>query len=139
MFRLSKRSLNRLDGVHPQLVYIAKEAIKTTPFDFGITQGVRTYEQQAELYALGRTVKGRKVTWTMKSKHLIQPDGFGHAFDIAIWVGGKLTWDEKYYDIVGKHIEGVARDADIPMKWGGRFMRRKDRPHFELVPYKSMV
>lgn len=131
-FKFSKRSLKRLNGVHPDLVTLAKEGIRSTPYDFGITQGVRTVEQQRELYAKGRTEPGRKVTWTMNSKHLIQPDGFSHAFDIAVWIGGKLTWTEKYYDVVGKHLEKVAKDLDIPMLWGGRFRRRKDRPHFEL-------
>lgn len=130
-FRFSNKSYKRLIGVHPELAVVPIIALKNSPYDFGITQGVRTHAQQAALYAQGRTKRGRIVTWTMKSRHLIQPDGFSHAFDFAVFIGGKLTWDEKYYDEVGEHMVRVAHDLKIPVTWGGDFRKRKDRPHFQ--------
>lgn len=41
-FKLSARSLAKLEGVHPHLVSVVKRAIEITEVDFGITEGVRT-------------------------------------------------------------------------------------------------
>ena len=64
MFKLSKRSLSRLEGVNEQLVEVVKEAITLTKIDFGVTEGLRTLEKQKELVAKG-------ASKTMKSKHLV--------------------------------------------------------------------
>ena len=44
--------------------------------DFAVDEGVRTVARQAALVKDG-------LTQTMQSKHLIQPDGFGHAVDLS--------------------------------------------------------
>ena len=79
-FNLSNRSRNKLDGVHPQLVAVVEGAIKLTKVDFGVTYGVRTIAEQEKLVAAGRSQ-------TMKSKHLIQDDGFSHAVDVVAYDG----------------------------------------------------
>jgi peptidoglycan L-alanyl-D-glutamate endopeptidase CwlK len=61
-FRLSDRSLDRLKGVHPDLVATVKRAIELTTVDFGVTEGVRDFERQKKLVAEGRSQ-------TMNSKH----------------------------------------------------------------------
>ena len=48
-FKLSKRSLSRLEGVNPDLVRVVHRAIQITPVDFGVTCGVRTLEEQKSL------------------------------------------------------------------------------------------
>jgi len=62
-YKLSQRSLNELQGVNPKLVAVVKRAIEVTEVDFGVTQGLRTLEEQKVLFA-------NKATTTMKSKHL---------------------------------------------------------------------
>ena len=62
MYKLSKRSLDTMVGVNPDLVKVIKEAIVNSPFDFMITQGVRTAKYQNQLYQQGRTQRGLKVT-----------------------------------------------------------------------------
>ena len=46
MFKFSKKSLKKLEGLHPNLQKFFKELIKISPYDFSITQGVRTAEEQ---------------------------------------------------------------------------------------------
>ena len=46
LFKLSQRSLDRLDGVHPDLVKVVKKAIEYTDVDFGVIYGVRDLETQ---------------------------------------------------------------------------------------------
>ena len=41
-FRLSQRSIDRLEGVHPDMTAVVGRAIQLTEVDFGVTQGVRT-------------------------------------------------------------------------------------------------
>jgi peptidoglycan L-alanyl-D-glutamate endopeptidase CwlK len=60
MFKLSRRSLDRLEGVDWRLQAVAKQAITLTKTDFGVIQGIRTLEQQKELVAKG-------ASQTMKS------------------------------------------------------------------------
>ena len=42
MYTLSQTSLNKLKGVHPNLVNFLKELILISPWDFKITAGIRT-------------------------------------------------------------------------------------------------
>ena len=46
MFKLSNRSLEKLEGVNPVLVETVKEAIKLSSVDFGVIYGVRSLEEQ---------------------------------------------------------------------------------------------
>ena len=42
MFVLSENSLEKLNGVHPNVVNFIKELIKESQYDFKVTCGVRT-------------------------------------------------------------------------------------------------
>ena len=74
--------------VHTQLVNLITEAVKESPFDFRIAQGVRTAEYQNSLYQQGRTKPGKIVTncdgIKNKSNHQAKADGYGHAIDIFV-------------------------------------------------------
>ena len=120
MYSFSQRSKDRLKGVHPDLVKVMQEAIKESPLDFGITEGLRTLERQKELFEAGKSQ-------TMNSRHLK-----GFAVDIAVLVDGKITWEFPKYQIVADHIKKVAKDLGIPIVWGGDWISFKDGPHFEL-------
>ena len=56
MFSLSNSSLEKMNGVHPNVVNFMKELIKESPFDFKVTCGVRTAEEQNHEYQKGRTI-----------------------------------------------------------------------------------
>lgn len=129
---LSQKSLDKLQGVHPELVSVVKRTIQITVIDFGISQGVRTLDQQRELYAQGRTKPGKIVTWTMNSKHLLQPDGFGHAIDVVAYDKGHVSWDEKLYDQIANAMYKAAAELGVKIKWGGEW-RSPDKPHFQLA------
>jgi peptidoglycan L-alanyl-D-glutamate endopeptidase CwlK len=97
-----------------------EEAIKESPLDFSITEGLRTKERQQELFSAGKSQ-------TMNSRHLT-----GKAVDIAVIKDGTVTWDFKYYQLVADHIKGVATKLGIPLVWGGDWVSFRDGPHFEL-------
>ena len=75
-FKLSQRSLDKLEGVHEDLISIVKEAIEHTKVDFGVICGCRTKAEQAELVKKGAST-------TMNSRHLPQEStGKSHAVDL---------------------------------------------------------
>lgn len=110
-FKLSQRSLSKLEGVHPKLVAVVKRAIETTDVDFGVTYGVRTLAEQERLVAEGRSQ-------TMKSKHLIQPDGYSHAVDLVAYFGSSVSWELNVYDNICDAMARAAEEEELPVKWG---------------------
>ena len=110
-FKLSERSLKKLEGVHPKLVEVVSEAIKLTTVDFGVTYGVRTLHEQEELYRTGRSQ-------TMKSKHLIQDTGYSHAVDLVAYFGSDISWELNVYDDICDAMAEAARRNSIALKWG---------------------
>ena len=120
MFSFSKASLEKMNGVNSKLINLMKEAIKESPYDFSITEGIRTLKRQKELVAQGKSK-------TLKSYHLT-----GKAVDIAGWIDGKVTWDFKYYKEVADHIKEVARKLGYVITWGGDWKTFKDGPHFQI-------
>lgn len=119
-FTLSARSRARLEGVHPDLQRVVYEAIQVTRVDFTVIEGRRTIERQRELVAAG-------ASWTMASRHLT-----GHAVDIAPMVAGKLRWDWPLFSPVAAAMKQAAKEAGIPIEWGGDWPRFRDGPHFQL-------
>lgn len=119
-YRLSERSLRRLEGVHPRLVALVKEAAALTPVDFMVTEGVRTSERQAALVRAG-------ASRTRKSRHLT-----GHAVDVAAMVDGRVRWDWPLYPRIAAAFKAAAARQGTAIVWGGDWTSLRDGPHFEL-------
>lgn len=120
MYSFGTKSSERLAQVHPDLQRVFNEAIKNSPLDFSITEGLRTIERQKELFSAGKSQ-------TMRSRHLD-----GHAVDIGVLVNGALNWDFNNYQLVADHVKSVASKLGITIEWGGDWMSFKDGPHFQL-------
>lgn len=105
-FKLSKRSLSELEGVDERLVAVVKRAIEITKVDFGVTQGLRTLEEQKQLFEDG-------ATQTMKSKHLT-----GNAVDLVAYIGGKVSWQLHVYDEIADAMKQAAQELNVPLRWG---------------------
>lgn len=145
MYQLGERSLKKLCTCHEDIKMIINEAIKNSPYDFAITHGHRTPEEQHELYKKGRDSSGNIVNfkeivtymdgYIKKSKHNYLPS---LACDIAIFVHGKLTWEKQFYIIVAEHIieisEQLFKTNQVlnQLVWGGNWERFKDLPHFQI-------
>ncbi|ASC68575.1 hypothetical protein B9P52_31765 [Achromobacter denitrificans] len=125
-FKLSARSLRRLEGVHPRLVEIVKLAIQRTPVDFTVVEGLRTAERQRELVAAGKSQ-------TLNGLHLQQADGYGHAVDLAPLVGSAIPWaDWAEFLRLADVVKACAAELGTPVEWGGDWRTLKDGPHFQL-------
>jgi hypothetical protein len=110
-------------GLNPAVQYkleqlqtvAAKEGIS-----FKVTQGYRSQAEQDILYAKGRTIPGKQVTWKKISEHTSK-----NAFDIAITQGKAVSWDPKDYKRIGELGKSVG------LTWGGDWEKR-DLVHFQL-------
>ncbi len=119
MYKLGARSLERLEGVHPDLVAVVKLAIQKTEIDFTVLEGLRTKERQVQLVASG-------ASRTMNSRHLT-----GHAVDLGAILNGKIEWSWPLYDKIAKAMKEAAEELNIPVEWGGDW-KFKDGPHWQL-------
>jgi hypothetical protein len=106
-FKLSKRSLQRLEGVEPALVEVVQFAITVTKIDFGVTEGLRTVERQRELVASG-------ASQTMDSKHIK-----GMAVDLVAYIGDRVSWELNLYDDLADAMKLGAIEIGVPVRWGG--------------------
>ena len=111
MFKLSQRSFQRLAGVHPDLVETVKLAIKKSDTDFGVIYGVRDLATQEKLYKSGKSQ-------TMKSKHLVQEDGYSHAVDLMAYDSGEPSWDIVDYDNIADAMKAAALETGASICWG---------------------
>ena len=119
-YELSRKSRDKLKGVHPDLIKVIETAITDAPVPFVIVEGLRSLDRQKQLVAKG-------ASRTLNSRHLT-----GHAVDIAPLVDGEVRWDWPLYDKLGPHIENIVALLNIPIEWGGRWAKFPDGPHFEL-------
>mgnify|MGYP001392419354 FL=1 len=111
MYKLSGRSLNKLEGVHPTMVDTVKRAIELSKVDFGVIYGVRSLAEQKRLYEAGRSQ-------TMKSKHLVQEDGYSHAVDLMAYDGSDPSWDIVMYDDIADAMKEAALETGAKICWG---------------------
>lgn len=119
-FSLSVRSRARLKGVHPRLVAVVEAAIRLSPVDFMVTEGLRDAARQAALVKAG-------ASRTLRSRHLN-----GHAVDVAALVDGAVRWDWPLYPRIAEAFKAAARAQGTAIVWGGDWRSLKDGPHFEL-------
>lgn len=146
MYSFGKRSRERLDTCHPDLVAIAEELIKI--YDFSVLEGLRTLEQQQDYYHNGRS---KLDGINKKSKHQDDGSGLSKAFDIMPYKKGSNAFsgnekdNRRFYYMAGL-LKGIAakllEDGKIShtVRWGGDWdsddiyndQNFDDLPHFEL-------
>lgn len=120
MFKLGKKSIERLQGVHPDLVRVVERAIDLTPVDFTVLEGLRSPERQQTLVASG-------ASQTLNSRHIT-----GHAVDLGAWVDNQVDWSWPLYAKIANAMKAAANELGVSIVWGGDWRTFKDGPHFEL-------
>lgn len=105
-------SKTRLLGIHPALVAVASAAISESTQDFMVMEGLRLVEQQKINVARG-------VSKTMDSKHIVQPDGFGHALDLVPVLGGLPKWEWPLIYPIALAMRRAAVKQGTTIRWGG--------------------
>lgn len=106
-FKLSKRSLDKLQGVNPKLVDVVKRAIEITTVDFAVVEGVRTKERQIELFEKGAS------QIRDGGKHVE-----GDAVDLMAFVGNRGSWELNLYDNIADAMKQAAIEKNVALRWG---------------------
>jgi peptidoglycan L-alanyl-D-glutamate endopeptidase CwlK len=91
---------------------------------------MRDNHEQDALYAIGRTVPGKKVTNARggESAHNPNSKGYSSAYDCCPMIGGKPIWDTKHpaWNILG------ACGEEAGLVWSGRWTGKlKEMAHFQ--------
>jgi peptidoglycan L-alanyl-D-glutamate endopeptidase CwlK len=116
-YRLGSKSLGKLEGVHPDLVDVVKQAITISEQDFSVGEGLRSVARQRELVDTGKST-------TMNSRHLT-----GHAVDLFPY---PVNWDWAYFYPIADAMNQAARHLHVDLEWGGDWKSFPDGPHFQL-------
>jgi peptidoglycan L-alanyl-D-glutamate endopeptidase CwlK len=119
-----------MEGVHPALVAVLYKGLGYSPYDFGISQGIRTLAEQQKEVAEGDSE-------TVRSAHLIQQStGYGHAVDLYVFVDGKITWEHKYFRKVIQALFRAAIELGVQLEVGALWRDFLDSPHVQLAAWK---
>lgn len=112
-FALGTASRDKLSPVLPKLKQCVELAIGYSPVDFRVQQGLRTVEEQKKAVATGHSR-------TMKSKHLMQADGFVWAVDLAVLKNGVVDWTFELYAGIALAMDKAATELGIAgnVRWG---------------------
>ncbi|OME50660.1 hypothetical protein BSK59_22415 [Paenibacillus odorifer] len=136
--QVANKSLKKLSGLHDVLSVAAKALIENCykkGIYIQITQGLRSIDEQNDLYAQGRTKQGSIVT---NAKGGYSYHNFGLAIDFVLLLpdGKNVTWDmntDYNSNNMKDWIEVVDEAKRLGFEWGGDWTSFKDYPHFQMV------
>jgi len=123
-FKLGKKSMAQLVGLHPEVSYCVTEAIKITKQDFTAFDGIRSIQKQENLILVG-------ASSTIDSYHL-----YGLAVDLVPWINGTAKWEEDACIIVANAMKEVNRVNGLGIDWGYDLWKY-DMPHFQKTGMKK--
>lgn len=122
------RSEKNIGTLLPEVQPMARALVQKAALNgirIKVISGLRTYAEQDELYARGRTKPGPKVT---NARGGYSNHNFGIAFDVGVFEGQKYLPESVKYKAVG------VLGTDMGLEWGGSWKTIVDQPHFELRP-----
>ena len=97
-----------------------------------VTSGTRSFAEQDELFAQGRTKPGKRVS---NARGGFSNHNFGIAFDVTIFKGSTdpekaktPVFESPVYKAIG------ALGTELGLEWGGNWKSIVDEPHFQLRP-----
>lgn len=129
------RSEKNIATLHPRVRPFARALIEKAAGQgiiIKVTSATRSFAEQDELFAQGRTKPGKIVT---KVRGGFSNHNFGIAIDITIFKGSSdpenattPVFESPLYKAIG------ALGTDLGLEWGGNWTSFKDEPHFQLRP-----
>ena len=127
---LIRRSLDNMGAVHPAVkdktLLILHKAYAEN-INVQVSSGLRTFEQQARLYAQGRTAPGNIVTNAEPGESV---HNYGLAIDyfLTTWDGQQAVW---MVDNDWRRVAEIGKS--LGFTWGGDWSSFPDYPHLQLT------
>lgn len=133
--RIGKMNVMLRSQLEKDYIEINKRLPKGVRLRF--SQGFRTIQEQNELYAQGRTTKGRIVT---NAKGGDSYHNYGLAFDIVLLYDdkGNGSFSRASWDLDKNFMRVVEYFKSKGWEWGGDFRSFKDYPHFQKTYGQSI-
>ena len=119
-----------------QFSRLAKATAATLGCDYVMIDGNRTWEEQDQVYAQGRTLPGARVTQAKggQSNH-----NFGIAGDFGVFQG-KAYLDTTNPELAAKVHRACSLHAErCGLEWGGSWQSFTDQPHYEIKNGLTMM
>jgi len=122
--RLSKTSLKRLKGVHPDIVKVVKQA--SLYADIFVVEGLRSQKRQNKLKKSGNSQISR-------SYHL-----YGLAVDLVLMVNGKIDWNtiasyKKVYKAICRAEDELGLNVMDNAMFDLHWKSLTDYPHWQMT------
>ena len=111
-------------GIQAKAIEFVVRMDKEKGIKLRVTSAFRSYEEQAEIYAKGRTAPGKIVS---NAKPGSSYHNFGLAIDVVEIRGGKALFSNDKWDEIGAFGESLG------WEWGGNFKSITDKPHFQIT------
>lgn len=133
-YRFGVTSLARLESCDPRIQLVMKAAIAQGLVDMTITEGHRDQVTQDKYFEEGKS----RIKFP-DGKHNSYPS---MAVDVAPYINGKLSYDQRHCCYMAGLIMGIARSLGVNLRWGGNWdmdgepvtdQDFQDLVHFELV------
>jgi len=130
--RTEKNILSLHPGAQPKFrafMEAAQTYAAAKGYEYKAICGTRSWEEQAALYAQGRTRPGKIVTKAAPGSSF---HNFGLAIDCGVFKDGVYLDDANpdVADRIHREVSAIAKRNGL--RWGGDFKTITDMPHFEL-------
>lgn len=140
---LDERSARNVTTLHSKVQQVFRNWIaecqvlaKSYGYEYKAISGNRTWEEQAKIYAQGRTAPGKIVT---NAKPGFSNHNFGIAVDMGVFKNGKYLDSSNPSKAAAFHKEAAKIGEKYNLEWGGNWKTFKDYPHFEWRTGKTLA
>ncbi|NBP02784.1 MAG: M15 family peptidase [Proteobacteria bacterium] len=141
--QLDERSAKNVATLHSKVQQVFRNWIlecqilaKAYGYEYKAISGNRTWEEQAKIYAQGRTAPGKIVT---NAKPGYSNHNFGIAVDMGVFKEGKYLDGSKLSEAEMFHRKAAMIAEKYGIEWGGSWKSFKDYPHFEYKTGKALA
>lgn len=133
----TKRTLENLSSLNKKaraklepFVVAAQELMAKRNVTVEVISGLRSWQQQAALYAQGRTKPGRIVT---KARAGSSWHNYGLAIDLGLFQAGVYLDEKKpaLADVIYNQLGNLAAEHGI--EWAGNWKSFPEGPHFQVT------
>lgn len=140
---LDERSAKNVATLHSKIQQVFRNWIaecqllaKAHGYEYKAISGNRTWEEQAKIYAQGRTAPGKIVT---NAKPGFSNHNYGIAVDMGVFKDGKYLDEHKPSEAEAFHKKAATIAEKYNIEWGGSWKSFKDYPHFEYKTGKTLT
>lgn len=133
---MDERSRKNIATLHPEVIarfesFVSEVQVvaEQKGLSYKVICGTRSWEEQARIYAQGRTAPGKIVT---KAPPGYSMHNFGLAVDCGVFSNGAYLDESEPKTAAKMHEVASLIAAKHGIRWGGNFKSFSDTPHFEL-------